>query len=235
MKKTPRVLIKISWESLAWDQSFWIDHLFLKKLAYDIYEIHKEGIELALVLGGGNLVRGMQFSQKGIDRSTADYMGMLATVINGLAFQETLEMLGCETRLMSALDIPEVWEKYIKRRALRHLEKKRIILCVAWTGNPFFTTDTAGVLRARELDCDFMIKATKVDGVYDKDPHTSSDATFFHKLSFDEVLQKNIHVMDHTAITLAKEWNLAIKIVSLYTPHSLLKACLGEPIGTTIQ
>jgi len=235
MKTQPRVLIKLSGEALAGDKDHGIDPVFAKKLALDIKEIQDAGIEIALVLGGGNIFRGIAVSAQWMDRSAADYMGMLATVMNGVAFQDALESVGCETRLMSALDIPEVGEKYIKRRGIRHMEKGRIVICVAGTGNPFFTTDTAGVLRALELDCTMMIKATKVDGVYDKDPKKFDDANLISETSYSQVLQDNLRVMDQTWIALAREGKLILKVVSLYTPHAILKACQGEKVGTTIS
>lgn len=176
-----RVLIKISGEALEWERDHGIDPHFLKELALQIQEIAERNIEIALVLWWGNIFRGIAGSANGMDRTAADYMGMLATVMNGVAMQDALESVGCETRLMSALDIPEVGENYIKRRGTRHMEKWRIVICVAGTGNPYFTTDTAWVLRALELECDMMIKATKVDGVYDKDPKKFPDATFIKK------------------------------------------------------
>lgn len=175
-----------------------------------------QDIELAIVLGGGNLFRGMAAAENGMDRSPADYMGMIATIMNGVALQDALEQVGVDTRLMSALELPQVAEHYIKRRAERHLEKGRIVICVGGSGNPYFTTDSAGVLRALELDCDMMIKATKVDGVYDKDPKKFDDAVMIEQASYRDVIHKEIRVMDHTAITLAKEGNMTLKVVNLY-------------------
>lgn len=234
MKVANRVLIKISWEALEWERDHGIDPVFIKKLAMDIKEIKEKGIEIAIVLWGGNIFRWIAGSANGMDRTAADYMGMLATVMNGVAMQDALESVGCQTRLLSALDIPEVWEKYIKRRGMRHMEKGRIVICVAGTWNPFFTTDTAGVLRALELECCMMIKATKVDGVYDKDPMKFSDAKRIVHANYDEVLKENLRVMDQTWIALAREWKLVLKVVSLYNKGDILKACLGEEIGTTI-
>lgn len=229
-----RVLIKISGEALEWERDHGIDPHFLKELALQIQEIAERNIEIALVLWWGNIFRGIAGSANGMDRTAADYMGMLATVMNGVAMQDALESVGCETRLMSALDIPEVGENYIKRRGTRHMEKWRIVICVAGTGNPYFTTDTAWVLRALELECDMMIKATKVDGVYDKDPKKFPDATFIKKASYDEVIKNNIKVMDQTWIALAKEWELTLKVVNLYKKWAILRSILWEDEGTTI-
>lgn len=229
-----RVLIKISGEALEWERDHGIDPHFLKELALQIQEIAERNIEIALVLWWGNIFRGIAGSANGMDRTAADYMGMLATVMNGVAMQDALESVGCETRLMSALDIPEVGENYIKRRGTRHMEKWRIVICVAGTGNPYFTTDTAWVLRALELECDMMIKATKVDGVYDKDPKKFPDATFIKKASYDEVIKNNIKVMDQTWIALAKEWELTLKVVNLYKKWAILRSILWEDEWTTI-
>jgi uridylate kinase len=230
-----RVLLKISWEALEWQRDHWIDPHFLKNLALEIKDIWESGIEIALVLGGWNIFRGMAGSANGMDRTAADYMGMLATVMNGVAMQDALESVGLETRLMSALDIPEIWEKYIKRRWARHLEKWRIVICVAGSGNPYFTTDTAGVLRALELDCDMMIKATKVDGVFDKDPAKNPDAILIEEASYEQVIKNDIRVMDQTAIALAKEGKLTLRVVNLYKPKAMKRACHWEKEGTLIH
>lgn len=232
MKK--KVLIKISWESLQWEKDHGIDSSFMKKLAQDIKEIHDKNIAIAIVLWAGNIFRGIAWVENWMERTAWDYMGMLGTIINGIAMQDALEWIGCETRLMSALDIPEVWEKYIKRKWVRHMEKWRIIICVAGTWNPYFTTDTAWVLRALELECNMMIKATKVDGVYDKDPKKYTDAVLIKNTSYESVIKNDIKVMDQTGIALAKEWNLKIKVVNLYKKGAILRACLDEKEGTTI-
>lgn len=234
MHTQKRVLIKISWEALEWERDHGIDPKFLKTLALQIKEIQDRKIEIALVLWGGNIFRGMAGSANGMDRTAADYMGMLATVMNGIAMQDALEAAWCETRLMSALDIPEVGEKYIKRRGARHMEKGRIVICVAWTGNPYFTTDTAWVLRALELECDMMIKATKVDWVYTKDPKKYEDAVIIEHASYEEVIKNDIRVMDQTGVALAKEGWLQLKVVNLYKTWAILRACLNEKEGTTI-
>jgi uridylate kinase len=232
--KKRRVLIKISWEALEGEKEYGIDPQFLKKLAVRIKEIHDAHIQIALVLGGGNIFRWIAWSAQWMDRTAADYMGMLATIMNGIAMQDALESVGIETRLMTALDLPEVWEKYIKRRWVSHMEKWRIVICVAGTWNPFFTTDTAWVLRALELHCDTMIKATKVDGVFDKDPQKHNDAVLIEHANYEDVIKKNIRVMDQTAVALAKEANLELRVINLYKEGAMLKACLGEKEGTTI-
>jgi len=229
-----RVLLKISWEALQWERTHWIDPKFLQKLALQIKEIKDKWHEIVIVLWGGNIFRWVAWAANGIDRTAADYMWMLATIMNWVAMQDALEKAWMVTRLVSALDIPEVWEKYIKRRAERHLEKWRIVISVAWTGNPYFTTDSAWVLRGLELNCDMVIKATKVDWVYDKDPMKCKDAKLIKKASFKDVIHKEIRVMDHTAITLAKEWNLKLKVVNLYKPWAILKAIETDEEGTTI-
>lgn len=223
-----KVLLKISWEALEWDREYGIDPKFLQKLAIDIKEIYDKWVWIAIVLGWGNIFRWMAWASAWMDRSARDYMGMLATVMNWVAMQDALEQSGIQTRLMSALDIPEVWEKYIKRRRQRHIEKWRVVICVAWTWNPFFTTDTAWVLRALELDCDMMIKATKVDWIYDKDPNKFSDAVLLKKITYEDALKENLKVMDQTWFALAREWNLKIKILNLYKKWAILRAILWE-------
>ncbi len=234
-KNTMRVLLKISWEALEWEREYWIDPKFLKELASQIKEIYDTGVEIAMVLGWWNIFRGMAGASNGMDRTAADYMGMLATVLNGIAMQDALESVWCQTRLMSALDIPEVGEQYINRRWIRHLEKSRIVICVAGTWNPYFTTDSAWVLRALELGCDMMIKATKVDGVYDKDPMKYEDALLIEKTTYDQVIKNDIRVMDQTGIALAREGKLTLKVVSLYKKGAILRAIQGENEGTTIS
>lgn len=229
-----KVLLKISWEALEWERDHGIDPKFIKKLALEIKEIQDAGVGIAIVLGWGNIFRGMAWAANGMDRTAADYMGMLATIMNGVAMQDALESVGCQTRLMSAIDIPEVGEKYIKRRGIRHIEKGRIVICVAGTGNPYFTTDSAGVLRALELECDMMIKATKVDGVYDKDPVKHADAVLIKNATYDEVIKNDIRVMDQTGIALARESKLQLKVVNLYKTGAMMRAALGEDEGTTI-
>ncbi len=230
-----RVLLKISGEALSGENEHGIDPKFLKELAFSLKEIHDQDIELAIVLWGGNIFRGMAAAANGMDRTAADYMWMIATIMNGVAFQDALESAGMDTRLMSALQLPEVAEHYIKRKASRHLEKGRIVICVAGSGNPFFTTDSAAVLRALEMNCDMCIKATKVDGVYDSDPEMNPDAQMIEHASYSDVIHKEIRVMDHTAITLAKEGNMPIKVVNLYKKGAILRAIKWEKEGTTID
>ena len=229
------MLIKISWEALQWDNDHGIDPQFLKDLAQKIKVIQSSWVEIAIVLWWGNIFRWVSGAAGGMDRTPADYMGMLATVMNGVAFHDALESAWLEARLMSALHLPEVAEYYIKQKAQRHLEKWKIIVLVAWSGNPYFTTDSAWALRALELDCDMMIKATKVDGVYTKDPKKYDDAELIKSASYKDVINKDIRVMDHTAITLAKDWDLVLKVVNLYKPSSILDAINGKDEGTTIS
>lgn len=235
MKLNNRVLLKISWEALAWDRDHGIDPMFIRKLALQLKEIWETWTEIAIVLWWWNIFRWMAWAANWMDRSAADYVWMLATVMNWVAMQDALENVWIETRLMCALDIPEIWEKYIKRRGIRHMEKKRIVICVAWTWNPFFTTDTAWVLRALELECDMMIKATKVDGVYTKDPVKYSDAELIKKATYEQVIKDDIKVMDQTWIALAREWNLKLKVVSLYKEKAILNACLADDEWTVIN
>ncbi len=230
-----RVLLKISGEALEGERSHGIDPHFLEKLSETIKEIYEQNIEIIIVLGWWNIFRGVAGAANWIDRTAADYMGMLATIMNWVAMQDAIEKVGIDTRLVSALDIPEIGEKYIKRKATRHLEKWRIVISVAGTGNPYFTTDSAWVLRWLELACDMVIKATKVDWVFDKDPMKYDDAKLIKKTSYKDVLVKDIKVMDHTAITLAKEWNLILKVVSLYKKWAILRAIKWEDEGTTIS
>ncbi|MFV0350607.1 MAG: UMP kinase [Halodesulfovibrio sp.] len=229
-----RVLLKLSGEALAGEEKFGIDPATVSKICREIAEVADMGIEVALVIGGGNIFRGLSSSAKGMDRSSADYMGMMATVLNALAVQDQLEKLGHPTRVLSAITMQEVCEPYIRRRAERHLEKGRIIICAAGTGNPYFTTDTAAALRGMELKCDAIIKATKVDGVYDKDPVKHSDAVMFKQLSYIDVLQKKLGVMDSTAITLCMENNVPILVCNLYK-GDIKRMMLGENVGTIVQ
>jgi len=230
-----KILLKISGEALQWTHSHGVDPLFLKELSLDLSEILKKWHSLAIVLGWGNIFRGMSGVAEGMNRVAADYMWILATIMNGIALQDALEANDCQTRLMSALDIPEVAEKYINRRWIRHMEKGRIVICVAGTGNPYFTTDTAWVLRALELGCDMMIKATKVDGVYDKDPSKYPDAKLLEYATYDEVIKTDIRVMDQTAVALARDGELLLKVVNLNKKWAFLRAIDGEKEGTTIS
>jgi uridylate kinase len=230
-----RILLKIGGEALAGDMGYGIDDAFLARVAHEVKEVHDLGCEVALVLGGGNFFRGSTGSAKGMERATADYMGMLATLINSLAMQAALERVGVQTRVMSALTVAPVAEPYIRRRATRHLEKGRIVIFAAGTGNPYFTTDTAASLRAMEIGAQILCKATKVDGVYDADPLQVADAKRYQKLTYIEVLQQNLKVMDSTAISLCMDNRLPILVFSLLEPGNIKRVVLGEPVGTVVH
>ena len=230
-----RVLLKLSGEALAGSQKFGIDPESVGVFAKEIAEVVNGGVQVALVIGGGNIFRGMAASAKGMDRAQGDYMGMLATVMNALAVQDGLEKAGVQTRVMSAIDMKEVAEPYIRRRAVRHLEKGRVVICAAGTGNPYFTTDTAAALRAAELHTQAILKATKVDGVYDKDPMEHEDAKLYKKLTYIDVLSKRLRVMDSTAISLAMDNDLPICVFNLFTPGNIMRVVGGEDVGTIVQ
>jgi uridylate kinase len=233
--KYQRILLKLSGEALQGSEGYGISSKALETISDEIAEVHSLGIEIAIVIGGGNIFRGVVGAETGIDRSTGDYMGMLATVINALALQNSLEKRGLHTRAQSALEIKEVAEPYIRRRAIRHLEKGRVVIFAAGTGNPFFTTDTAATLRALEIGADLILKATKVDGVYDKDPLKHKDAVKFKELSYMEVLQKELKIMDATAISLCMQGNIPIIVFNLFENDNIKKAILGEDIGTKVR
>ena len=230
-----RVLLKLSGEALAGTKKFGIDPESVSAFSKEIAEVVRMGLEVALVIGGGNIFRGMAASAKGMDRAQGDYMGILATVMNALAVQDGLEKAGVQTRVMSAITMREVSEPYIRRRAVRHLEKGRVVICAAGTGNPYFTTDTAAALRAAELHCQAILKATRVDGVYDKDPEKHDDAKLFHKLSYIDVLNKRLKVMDSTAISLAMDNEMPICVFNLFQTGNIKKVVTGEDVGTTVQ
>lgn len=230
-----RVLFKLSGEALAGTRGFGIDPETVAAFCKEIAEAAALGLELALVIGGGNIFRGISASAAGMDRASADYMGMLATVMNSVAVQDALEKLGLSTRVLSAISMQEVCEPYIRRRAIRHLEKGRVVICAAGTGNPFFTTDTAAALRAMELKCQIIIKGTKVDGVYDKDPKTHPDAVMFDRLTYMEVLERQLKVMDATAVSLAMDNGLPIMVLNMFTPGNLRKVITGEKVGTIVE
>ncbi len=230
-----RILLKLSGEALAGEQQFGIEPEAIGQFAKEIAEVAATGLQVALVIGGGNIFRGMAASAKGMDRAQADYMGMLATVMNALAVQDALENEGCDTRVMTAFSMAEVAEPYIRRRALRHMDKGRVVICAAGTGNPYFTTDSAAALRALELKCDAIFKATKVDGVYDKDPQKFDDAIKYDTVSYIETLEKRLGVMDSTAISMARDNDLPIIVFNLYEEGNIRKAANGETIGTTVQ
>lgn len=230
-----RVLLKLSGEALMSDKSFGIDPSVLKSVASEISSIHKLGVQIAVVIGGGNIFRGLQSSAYGVGRVAADHMGMLATIINAIALSEALQRIKAETRIMSAIDINKLAEPYIRGRAVNHLLKNRIVIFGAGTGNPYFTTDTAAALRAMEIDAEVLLKATKVDGVYNADPEKDPSAKPFQKLDYREVLQKNLRAMDLTAISLAMGKNLPIIVFNLKKRGNILKVVSGENIGTLIK
>lgn len=229
-----RMLLKLSGEALMGEQEFGIESQAIETYAKQIKEVYDMGIELAIVIGGGNIFRGLSGSDQGVDRVTGDHMGMLATVINSLALQNAIEKLGVPTRVQTAIDMPKIAEPFIKRRAIRHLEKNRVVIFGAGTGNPYFTTDTAAALRAIEIDADVVVKATKVDGIYDKDPKKFDDAVKYDVITYDECLAKNLKVMDATAISLCRENNLPILVFNLLEEGNLRKVITGEKIGTKV-
>ncbi|MBP7174350.1 MAG: UMP kinase [Cloacibacterium sp.] len=233
--KYKRVLLKLSGEALMGDKQYGIDNNKLQDYAKEIKKVVDAGCEIAIVIGGGNIFRGVSGAAKGMDRVQGDYMGMLATVINGMALQGALEDMGLKTRLQSAIEMDKVAEPFIKRRAVRHLEKGRVVIFGAGTGNPYFTTDTAATLRAIEIGADVILKGTRVDGIYDSDPEKNENAIKFDNLSFNQVIEKNLKVMDMTAFTLSHENNLPIIVFDMNKEENLLKIVLGEKVGTTVN
>ncbi|HSN48065.1 MAG TPA: UMP kinase [Flavobacterium sp.] len=233
--KYKRILLKLSGEALMGDRQYGIDPARLDEYAVEIKKVHDQGVEIAIVIGGGNIFRGVAGASNGMDRVQGDYMGMLATVINGMALQGALEHKGMKTRLQTALKMESIAEPYIKRRADRHLEKGRIVIFGAGTGNPYFTTDTAAVLRGVEINADVILKGTRVDGVYTADPEKDSTATKFNYISFEDVLKKGLNVMDTTAFTLSQENKLPIVIFDMNKEGNLLKICQGESVGTEVN
>ncbi|MBK3333152.1 UMP kinase [Persephonella atlantica] len=233
--KYRRVLLKLSGEALMGDREYGIDPHFIDELAEEIKSVYEIGAEIAIVIGGGNIFRGVKGSSMGMDRATADYMGMLATVMNALALQDILEKKDVPTRVMSAIEMRQVAEPYIRRRAIRHLEKSRIVIFAAGTGSPFFTTDTTGALRAAEIRADVLLKATKVDGIYDKDPQKYPDAKLLKEISYLDAINKGLKVMDHTALTLCMENKLPIVVFNIKKKGNLMKILLGEKIGSTVS
>jgi uridylate kinase len=233
--KYRRILLKLSGEALAGPDGFGIDPLQAETIAGRIQEVYQMGVEVAIVIGAGNLWRGKQGLDRGMDRTTADYMGMLATVMNALALMDALERRGVYTRVQSAIEMRSVAEPYIRRRAIRHLEKQRVVILSAGTGNPYFSTDTAAALRAMEIGADVLIKATKVDGVYDSDPKKNIHAKKFDQLTYIDVLNRRLEVMDSTAISLCMENNLPILVLNLWDPKSLERALRGEQVGTLVS
>ena len=232
--KYKRILLKLSGEALSGDQGGGISAEILDHIAEEIKSLWESGVEVALVIGGGNIHRGVAGATKGMDRTTSDHMGMLATVINSLALQDNLERKGVNTRVMSAIEMQQVCEPYIRRRAARHLEKKRVIIFAAGTGNPYFTTDTAAALRANEIDADVIMKATKVDGIYDKDPMKHKDAVKFDKLKYIDVLNKGIKVMDSAAISLCMDNEIDIIVINMFEKGNIKKIVDGATIGTIV-
>ncbi|MDR9394768.1 UMP kinase [Roseovarius sp. SYSU LYC5161] len=230
-----RVLLKISGEALMGDQGYGLHPPTVERIAREVQSVHELGVEICMVIGGGNIFRGLQGSAQGMERTTADYMGMLATVMNALAMQSALEKRGVFCRVISAIRMDEVAEPYIRRRAVRHLEKKRVCIFAAGTGNPYFTTDTAATLRANEMTCEAILKGTKVDGVYDKDPVRHADAKRFEEVTYDEVLAQHLKVMDASAIALARDNNLPIIVFSLDEPGGFRSILAGDGTYTTVR
>ena len=229
------ILLKLSGEALQGEQGYGIDNDILNRIAREISEVSKLGVQVSIVIGGGNIYRGVSAAAAGMDRTTADYMGMLATAINSIALQHFLEKHGLVTRVQSALELNRVAEPYIQRRALRHLEKGRIVIFAAGTGNPYFTTDTAASLRALEINADIILKATKVNGVYDKDPNKFKDAKMFKSLKYMQVLEKELEIMDSTAISLCKDTKIPICVFNLFQKDNIKKIVMGKKVGTTVN
>lgn len=233
--KYKRILLKLSGEALMGSQEYGIEHARLMQYANEIVAIAEQGVEIAVVIGGGNIYRGMQAANSGFDRVQGDHMGMLATVINSLSLQSALESIGLKTRLLTAIKMEQIAEPFIRRRAVRHLEKGRVVIFGAGTGNPYFTTDTAASLRAIEIEADVILKGTRVDGIYTADPEKDSSATKFDKLSFNEVISKNLNVMDMTAFTLCQENNVPIIVFDMNKPGNLQRVIQGETVGTLVE
>ena len=232
--KYKRILLKLSGEALMGQYEYGIDPKFISRIAAEIVELNQLGVQVAVVIGGGNIFRGAGLAQGGMDRVTGDHMGMLATVMNCLALQDALERLGAHCRVMSAIKINQVCEDYIRRRAVRHLEKGRIVVFAAGTGNPFFTTDSAASLRATEIGADLMLKATKVDGVYDADPMQHQDAKLYSRLTYDQALQQNLKVMDTTAIVMCRDNQIPLRVFNMFNEGALAKIACGDEIGTEV-
>ncbi|MFN7963255.1 MAG: UMP kinase [Thermoanaerobaculia bacterium] len=230
-----RVLLKLSGEALMGSQSFGLDESVVVKIADEISEVSRLGVELAVVIGGGNIIRGLAASHRGIERVTGDYMGMLATVINALALQDALEKRGTTTRVQTAIDIREVAEPFIRRRAIRHLEKGRVVIFAAGTGNPFFTTDSAAALRANEIHAEVLLKATQVDGIYTADPKLDASATLLPRLTYQQVLERNLQVMDAAAISLCRDNRLPIVVFDLMTAGNVRRVVCGAPVGSRVE
>ena len=234
-KAFSRLLLKLSGESLMGERSYGIDLATVDRIAREILEVHEEGLELAVVIGAGNIYRGIAAAAEGMDRATGDYMGMLATVINGLALMDRLEKIGVTTRVQSAIPMNQIAEPFILRRAIRHLEKRRVVIFVAGTGNPYFSTDTTAALRASEMHADIIMKATKVDGIYDKAPKKHPDAVKYDQITFIDALRQRLNVMDSTAFSLCLDNNVPILVFNLNEPHIIRRAALGEKVGTLVR
>ncbi len=233
--KYKRILLKLSGEALQGEQGYGIDPKVISEIASQIAQIVDGGVELAITVGGGNIFRGLAGAAEGMDRAQADYNGMLATIMNALALQEGLERAGVDTRVQSAISMQEVAEPYIRRKAIRHLEKGRVVIFAGGTGNPYFTTDTTAALRACEIDAEAILKATQVDGIYDSDPHANPDATKFDEISYMEVLSRELHVMDSTATTLCMDNGIPIIVFNLHKPGNIDRVLKGEHVGTTVS
>ncbi|MFC1732592.1 UMP kinase [candidate division KSB1 bacterium] len=233
--KYKRIMLKISGEVLGHKNGEGIDHEALVKIAKEIVKVAKTGIEIAIVCGGGNIWRYRDTKEAGIERTTSDYMGMMATIMNGVALQSAIEKLGVHSRVATSLDLPQIAEPYIRRRAIRHLEKKRVVICAGGTGNPYFTTDTAAALRAKELECDVLLKATKVDGVYDADPEKVKNAKRYDKLTFQEAIEKNLQVLDQTAFSLCRDGGMKILVFNMHKKNAILEAAQGKKVGTLVS
>ena len=229
-----RILLKLSGEALLGDADFGIDPKVIRRIAVEVMELNRLGVQIAIVIGGGNLFRGAGLAEAGMERVTADHMGMLATVMNALALQDVLERIGIYARVMSAIRINEVCEDYIRRRAVRHLEKGRVVIFAAGTGNPIFTTDSAASLRAIEVNAELMLKATKVDGIYSADPMLDPTAERYSELTYDEALRRELKVMDATAMVMCKEHHMPLKVFNMFRPGELMRVMCGEPVGTTV-
>jgi uridylate kinase len=229
-----RILLKLSGEALLGDEDYGIDPVIIGRIAHEVLEVRKTGVQVAIVIGGGNIFRGAGLAQSGIDRVTGDHMGMLATLMNSLALQDALERVGADARVMSAISVHDVSEDYIRRRATRHLEKGRVVIIAGGTGNPFFTTDTAAALRAIEVGADIVLKATKVDGVYSADPKVDNSAQMYESLSYDDVIEGKLRVMDTNAVVLCRDQKMPIRVFNVFGAGNLMKIVLGEKVGTII-
>ena len=230
-----RILLKLSGEALLGEEDYGVDPVIITRIAEEIGDVVRAGVGVAVVIGGGNIFRGAGLAESGIDRVTGDHMGMLATVINALALQDALERTAVDARVMSAISVHDVCEDYIRRRAIRHLEKGRVVICAAGTGNPFFTTDTAAALRAIEIGADILLKATKVDGIYSSDPNIDADAKLYEQVSYDQVIEGKLRVMDANAIVLCRDQGMPIRVFNVFTDGNLMKLVRGKPVGSIVR